>query len=187
MILYVAAIREEAAELPDHCEVLELGVGKVSAATRLAARLATGPTVDLVVDLGTAGGLRDQPMGTVVEVGRVLQHDLDATGIQALVGRAMPGGPLDLAHGHATLATGDRFVTDPALRGRLARAAEVVDMEGYAVVATCRAFDVDVRVFKCVSDGADGDATTTWKQAVTHCADRLGAVLDEAGLVDASG
>ncbi|MBY5162993.1 nucleosidase [Salsipaludibacter albus] len=183
MILHVAAIREEAAGLPAHCEVLELGVGKVTAATRLATRLVAGPPVDLVVNLGTAGGLHGQPMGTVVEVRRVVQHDLDVAGISSLVGRPMPGGPLTLDHGDATLATGDRFVTDPAERSRIAATADVVDMEGYAVVATCLALGVDVRVLKCVSDGADDDSATTWKQAVDRCATRLAEAATAAGLV----
>lgn len=186
MILYCSAIHEEAAGLPAHCEVLELGVGKVSAGARLAARLAAGD-VDLVVNLGTAGGLHGQPMGTVVEVERVVQHDLDVDGIAALVGRPMPGGPLSLAHGTATLATGDTFITDPAIRARLAATADVVDMEGYAVVSTCRALGVDVRVVKCVSDGADGGAVTTWQQAVALCAARLADGLEERGLVHAPG
>ncbi len=184
MILYAAAIREETAALPPHCEVVELGVGKVIAATRLAARLATGPAVDLVVNLGTAGGLRGQALGTVVEVGRVLQHDLDVAGIEALVGRPMPGGPIDLPHGRSTLATGDRFVTDPAMRARLGEQADVVDMEGYAVAATCRALGVDVRMFKAVSDGADGESATTWVDTIAHCSTRLAAAVTAAGLAE---
>ncbi len=180
--LYVAALAEEVAALPDHLAVLELGVGKVTAATRLAAHLRARPEVDLVVNVGTAGGLRDQPLGTVVPIGRVLQHDLDVEGISSLVGRSMPGGPLAVAGGSAILATGDRFVTDPAARSALARRAHVVDMEGYAVVATCRALDVDVRVVKCVSDGADGQAAWTWSQALARCAAALADHLARTGV-----
>lgn len=125
--LFVAALAEEAAALPRHADVLELGVGKVSAAITLAVHLGDRPDVDLVVNLGTAGGLHDQPMGTVMEVGLVVQHDLDVDGISHLVGRAMPGGPLDLAGDGVTLATGDRFVTDPALRAALATRAALAD------------------------------------------------------------
>lgn len=175
--LFVAAIAEEAAALPRAADVLQVGVGKVTAAVVLAAHLARHPDVDLVVNIGTAGGLAGQPMGTVVEVGRVVQHDLDVDGISALVGRKMPGGPLDLPADGPTLATGDCFVTDPVARDRLGTTADLVDMEAYAVVATCRAFDIDVRVVKCVSDGADGQAATTWREAVDHCAKALAGHL----------
>ncbi len=183
--LFVSALAEEVAALPSTAEVLELGVGKVSAATRLAGHLRERPDVDLVVNVGTAGGLRGQAMGTVVEVGRVVQHDLDVDGISHLVGRTMPGGPLDLGRAGVTLATGDRFVTDRAVRASLATRADLVDMEGYAVVAACHALDIAVRVVKCVSDGADGDAAMTWQLAMDHCARALAIHLVDTGLLRA--
>lgn len=182
--LVVAALSEEVAGLDADVDVVELGVGKVSATATLAAHLARRPDVDMVVNLGTAGGLLGQPLGTVVEVGRVVQHDLDVDAISALVGRRMPGGPLDLAVAGPTLATGDRFVTDPRARDRLARRAALVDMEGYAVVATCRAFRVPVRVVKCVSDGADDTAAPSWKDALSICASRLGEWARRDGVSD---
>lgn len=184
--LFATALAEEAAALPDHVAVLEVGVGKVSAATRIAAHLRTHPEVSLVVNVGTAGGLHGQAMGTVAEVGRVLQHDLDVTGIAHLVGREMPGGPIELDADGVTLATGDRFITDPVARADLSDRADLVDMEGYAVVAACRAFNVPVRVVKCISDGADGEAAMTWKQALDRCAAELAAWVATAGLVDPS-
>ena len=56
------------------------------------------------------------------------------------------------------LATGDLFVSDAQVRDALAERASLVDMEGYAVVAACQAFDVPVRVVKHVSDDADASA-----------------------------
>ena len=43
------------------------------------------------------------------------------------------------------LASGDVFVTDVALRARLASIAHVVDMEGYGVVYACRRLGAAVR------------------------------------------
>ena len=53
------------------------------------------------------------------------------------------------------LASGDVFVADPAVRDPLARRADLVDMEGYAVAYACRRFGVPVRLVKHVSDNAD--------------------------------
>lgn len=181
--LFVAALAEEAAALPGHADFLEVGLGKVSAATTLSSHLRGHPDVDLVVNFGTAGGLRHQPTGSVVDVGRVLQHDLDVDALSALVGRELPGGPLDVGGGSAVLATGDRFVSDPADRAELARRAHVVDMEGYALVAAARANGVDIRVVKCVSDGADGDAATTWQQTVVRSSHALVDHLSTTGLL----
>ena len=183
--LFVAAIEEETAALSRAADVVHVGVGKVQAATTLARVLAErGDMIDLVVNLGTAGGLHAQPLGTIVEVARVHQHDLDVAGIVDLLGRRMPGGPIDVAAPAGTtgrLATGDRLIADPADRARLALDADVVDMEGYAIAAVCRAFDVPLRIVKAVSDGADGDAATTWHDALERCAQDLAAWVAHHG------
>jgi adenosylhomocysteine nucleosidase len=184
-VLFVAALPEESARLPADVEVLHLGVGKVQAATTLAARLASAP-VDLVVNVGTAGGLHGQRLGEIVEVGRVHQHDFDHVGVGAFVGRPVPGGPLALSGppgAAGRLATGDRVIVSAADRAALAEQADVVDMEGYAVAATARAFGRDVWIVKAVSDGADADAVGTWRDALELCARRLGDWVQAQGLL----
>lgn len=185
-VLFVAALPEETAALPAGVAVLHVGVGKVQAAAALAHHLATaGDGVDLVVNLGTAGGLRGQHIGHIVEVARVHQHDFDQPGVSRFVGRELPGGPLDLpgpAGATGRLATGDRVILDPAERERLARHADVVDMEGYAVAAVAAAFGVDAWITKAVSDAADGDALVTWREAMARCAAVLAGWADERGL-----
>lgn len=183
--LFVAAIEEETAALSHAVDLVHVGVGKVQAATALARVLADRRgTIDLVVNLGTAGGLHGQPLGTIVEVARVHQHDLDVAGIVGLLGRPMPGGPIEVAAPAGTtgrLATGDRLIADPADRARIAVDADVVDMEGYAIAAVCRAFDVPLRIVKAVSDGADGDAAIAWHDALDHCARDLAAWVAHQG------
>ena len=72
------------------------------------------------------------------------------------------------------LATGDLFVSDAQVRDALAERASLVDMEGYAVVAACQAFDVPVRVVKHVSDDADASALD-WATLVDTSARDLAA------------
>jgi adenosylhomocysteine nucleosidase len=185
-VLFVAALPEETAALSAGAPVLHVGVGKVQAAATLAHHLATvGRDVDLVVNLGTAGGLREQRIGDIVEVARVHQHDFDQPGVSRFVGRELPGGPLDLTGppgATGRLATGDRVILDPTDRERLARDADVVDMEGYAIAAVGAAFGVDVWITKAVSDAADGDALIAWRDAMASCAAALAAWVDERGL-----
>ncbi len=185
-VLFVAALAEEAAALAAHVPVLELGVGKVQAATALAARLSRDP-VDLVINVGTAGGLADQPIGEVVEVARVHQHDFDHRGVSRFVGRSIPGGPIELTGPPGVtgrLATGDRIITDADERARLATEADVVDMEGYAVAATALAFERDVWLVKAISDGADAGTVGSWAEALSLCSERLAAWADGRGLLD---
>jgi adenosylhomocysteine nucleosidase len=188
-VLFVAALEEETVAFPPHAEVVHLGVGKVQAAAALAAALSGRPRPDLVVNVGTAGGLRGQPQATVLAVGRVLQHDLDVDGVSAFVGRPLPGGPLVLDAGpfevgDATLATGDHLVLDLAARDALGRDAEVVDMEGYAVAAVCSAQGIPVRLLKAVSDGADEGAIDDWHAALSRCSRALVAAARARGWLD---
>lgn len=167
--LIVAAVEEEAARLDDRFPVLITGMGKVNAATALAVTLSHGEPPSEIVNLGTAGALKEGFHGLHV-ISRVLQHDLDTTLLHTLSGRVY-GAPLTVSKAPGpTLATGDTFVTDPAVRDRLAEEADLVDMEGYAVVAVARRLGVPVRLVKYVSDQADESAGTTWPQAVDHAA-----------------
>lgn len=176
-VLFVSALPEESAAISAHAPVLHTGAGKVQAAAVLGHHLAAHRSeVELVVNVGTAGALGHHGVGDVAEVAVVSQHDFDHVALSALVGRPLPGGPLRLegpAGASARLATGDRFVADPAERVRLAQRADLVDMEGYAVAATCVRFAVPVWITKCVSDAADDDAEMSWRQTLDMASDRL--------------
>jgi nucleoside phosphorylase len=76
------------------------------------------------------------------------------------------------------LASGDVFVTDPAVRDALAERAHLVDMEGYAVAFACRRMGVPVRLLKHVSDNAD-ESALDWPAVVDASARALGAWLEE--------
>lgn len=184
-VLFVAAVQEETAALPDNVEIVHVGVGKVAAAVELAWVLASRDDISLVVNVGTAGGLKHQPVGEVVEVAHVSQHDLNHAGIEALVGRPQPGGPLTLPGPEGAagrLVTGDRLVANGADRDRLGANAEVVDMEGYALAAVCARFGVPIWMAKAVSDSADESAARSWHSALTICAESLAKWAESRGL-----
>lgn len=184
-VLFVSALAAESARLAGRAAVLRTGAGKVQAATALGRHLATDPDVELVVNLGTAGALTaGYAVGAVVEVGVVRQHDFDVEALSALAGVELPGGPIQVAGTGARLATGDQFVSDPVARRALAASADLVDMEGYAVAATCRAFDVPVRIVKCVSDSADAGAALSWRETMDLAAERLAAWAEAGPLLD---
>ncbi|ROR38485.1 nucleosidase [Kitasatospora cineracea] len=166
--LLVVALPEEAAHLDGGLPVLLTGMGKLNAAAALATLLAGGRRPAAVVNLGTAGALRPGLAGTH-EVGRVLQHDLDTPLLEQLTGRTMDG-PIDLSAGGPVLATGDRFVSADADRDLLARTADLVDMEGYAVATVARRAQLPVRLVKHVSDEAGDGAVRSWRESVDDCA-----------------
>ncbi|MER5641964.1 nucleosidase [Kitasatospora sp. NPDC002227] len=179
--LLVVAVREEAAYLGDGLPVLLTGIGKVNAASAVAAVLAQGVRPASVVNLGTAGALRPG-LGGTHEIAQVLQHDIDTPVLHALTGRSY-GAPLTLHDGPGlTLATGDLFVSDEAAKERLARDADLVDMEGYAVATVAQRAGVPVRLVKHVSDEAGAGADRTWREAVDGCAKLLAEWVQNASL-----
>ncbi|MFE3326531.1 nucleosidase [Streptomyces sp. NPDC059176] len=170
--LLVLAVEEEAQYLDTSLPVLLTGMGKVNAASALAAALARGPLPSDVVNLGTAGALRPGWTGTHV-IGTVMQHDLDSDTLRALTGKTY-GAPLTVgAPGGPTLATGDSFINDETARARLATHASMVDMEGYALAAAAQRAGVSLRIIKHVSDDAGEGAARTWRESVAKCARAL--------------
>jgi nucleoside phosphorylase len=174
--LVVAATRAEAAHVPRELPVVVTGMGKTAAAVATTRALAgADPARTLVVNIGTAGALRDGLTGIHLP-GTVLNHDMNAAAIRAL--GYDPQERLTLQQGDSTvLASGDVFVTDPAVRARLAEQAHLVDMEGYAVAYACALLDVPVRLVKHVSDNADASALD-WPDLVAASARVLGAWLE---------
>lgn len=169
--LLVVALEEEAAHLHvSSLPILVTGVGKVCAASSLAALLSR-QRPSRVVNLGTAGALRSGLAGTHV-IGRVIQHDFPDDVIFSLVG-THHGEPIDFGSG-PVLASGDVFVSGGEARERLAQQADLVDMEGYAVARVARNFGLGVTLVKEVSDEAGADAGRNWRDALDACAERLG-------------
>ena len=189
--LVVAALHEEVAHVQagDGVEVLVTGVGKAVAAAGLAKRLADGPPVDLVVNVGTAGSV-DGMLTGLVEIDYVTQHDLPYAAIDNLTTDDVirgfdlrPDQPPRSAPGPAAaanaLATGDVFVADAEQARRIAATGiHVVDMEGFAYAATCAVFEVPMRCIKIVSDFADQDAGESWLDTIDKCARELGTWVD---------
>lgn len=169
--LVVAATKAEAAYVPDGLPLLVTGMGKVASATAVATALASNE-YDLVINVGTAGALREGLSG-LHEPGTVLNHDLSADLVRALGHDPQERLPVGTGDAGVVLATGDVFVTDPATRAWLAERAHLVDMEGYAVVWACRQAGVPVRLAKHVSDNAD-EGAMDWPDLVDRSARALG-------------
>ena len=173
--LIVAATAAEAAHVPAGLPLVITGIGKTQAAVALTRALGECDEVgDLtVVNIGTAGSLRDGVTG-LHEVGTVINHDVNADVIRGL--GYDPEERLHVGDGDIVLASGDMFVTEAAVRERLAAQAHLVDMEGYAVAYAAHAFGVPVRLVKHVSDAAD-EGAFDWPALVDASARVLGEWL----------
>lgn len=160
--LFAMAVGQEyGPALAAHFTPLFTGVGPVEAAIAvaraLAALAAAGETPDLVVSLGSSGSRR-RPLGSVHQVSHVMWRDMDATRlgfprhvVPFLDQPAVIPLPIPLADVPvATLATGATIVGGEEFDGI---AADLVDMETYAVVRAGQVAGVPVIGWRGVSDG----------------------------------
>lgn len=177
-LLVVMALREESqgeferAGVP----VLYTGVGKVNAAHALTRRLAelraAGAATPHVVNFGTAGS-NVHPTGTLLCCRAFEQRDMDVTAL----GFARGVTPYDESPAlieHAVVidglpagvcSTADSFET-----GGHAVAADVMDMEAYALAKVCWLEQVKFSSVKYVTDGADHAAAADWRANMARAA-----------------
>lgn len=128
------------------------GVGKTNAAIA-ATYCCKKYNPPYILNMGSAGATDStHRLGSILHVYKIFEHD-------------RPQFPLKKPHTHkpdrlkgfptATLATGDRPVIDPNGRKIISEYAGLVDMEGAAIVQTCKTFKTKCYVFKYVSDTPD--------------------------------
>lgn len=179
-LLVIAAHPAETAYLPPDTDVVLTGIGMSRAATvTTRAIMERAPREEdrqdlTVVNLGSCGGLKPGADG-IFEPSTVLNRDIDAD-----LMRAMGSAPDDIielrevgqAGDGSVLATGDSFVAGGPARDALIRRADLVDMEGFAIVVACRELGVALRMVKHVSDDA-GDQALEWDDRVDASARAL--------------
>lgn len=162
-ILFVmAAEHEYGRHLRARITPLIVGVGPVEAAVNTAAGLsalmAGGQRPDLVVSLGSAGSRWLEHTG-VYQVGSVSYRDMDATALGFEAGQTpfldlpavvdlphrIPGLPAARLSTGADIISGNRYD---------AIAADMVDMETFAVLRACQKFGLPMIGLRGISDGA---------------------------------
>lgn len=129
------------------------GIGKAHAAAATAWMMTTF-TPEWVLNAGAAGATGNAcSLGDMFQIDTVFEADrprLDGEGIESFSLAGVDGLPT------MTLATQDHVISSAKERRRLGQFAGLVDMEGAAVVGTCRQFCVPVSLIKFVSDIHDG-------------------------------
>lgn len=138
---------------------------------------------DLVLSLGSAGSRRLE-QGAVYQVSAVSYRDMDASPLGFEKGRTpfldLPAElalPLRLREVPAArLSTGANIVSGHAYDGI---AADMVDMETFAVLRACQHFSVPMIGLRGISDGAeDLRHYTDWTALLGHLDQEMAAILD---------
>ena len=195
-ILYVMAVAQEyGPHLQARINPLMTGVGPVEAAVTVAARLAELVAAErlphLVVSLGSAGSAVLE-QGAVYQASSVSWRDMDASALGFEPGvTPFLGLPATMPLGHpipgvqqASLSTGSDIVSGAAYR-RIA--ADMVDMETYAVLRACQRFNVPLIALRGISDGREELRTLgDWTHYLHVVDENLAAVVDllEAAVKD---
>ncbi|MFO1139434.1 MAG: 5'-methylthioadenosine/S-adenosylhomocysteine nucleosidase [Paracoccus sp. (in: a-proteobacteria)] len=187
-VLFVMAVEAEyGAHLRARIRPLMTGVGPVEAAVTLTATLSDLALRDglpeLVVSLGSAGS-RLLEQAAVYQVSAVEYRDMDASALGFQRGETPFSGlpvrvplPLQIAGlPHASIATGASIVSGAAYD---AVAADMVDMETFAVLRACQRYGLPLIGLRGISDGAEELAhLSDWTQYLHLVDERLAAAVD---------
>jgi len=197
-VLFVMAVDAEyGPHLRQRFTPLMIGVGPVEAGVAMGAALtrmaAANALPDLIVSLGSAGS-RTLEQTAIYQATSVSYRDMDASPLGFARGEtpfvdhpvAIPL-PLRIAGiREASLSTGANIVTGAAYDGI---AADMVDMETFAVMRACQLFGVPLVALRGISDGAaDLHHVDDWTAYLHLIDERLAAAVDrlEAALADGS-
>lgn len=196
-ILYVmAAPAEYGAHLAARIKPLICGIGPVEAAvslTRTLSELAIdGKLPKLVVSLGSAGS-RTLTQCEVYQADTVSYRDMDASPLGFPKGQTpLLDLPPVLPLGHPLpglrqvhLSTGANVVSGIAYD---AVAADMMDMETYALLRACQTFGVPLIALRGISDGvAELSGLADWTQYLHIIDEKLAAVVDQIEALYAAG
>ena len=179
--LVVAALRSEFFSTNKLIrEIHYTGVGKVNS-SRAVTELILLNKPDLIVNLGSAGCLRQELLGDVFGVEQVIERDMMA---EPLAPRGTV--PFDFEDsvfksdfGTVKCATGDSFVTssDPWLTNHKV---DLVYMELFAIAKVAHFYGVNWRSIKYASDLANEDASRDWNSSLEDCSRKINEIVEQA-------
>ncbi len=132
-----------------HIRLIISGIGKAAAAMAATWLILTEHPAQ-IFNLGASGAMNHRhKLGEVLHISEVIEPDRPILGTDRFYEHSA-----DMLQGFATavLATQDKPVILPEERASVAAFAQLADMEGAAVVQTCRRFNVPCYLFKFVSD-----------------------------------
>ncbi len=166
--LYLFATEREAKaslELSEDVSILITGIGPINAAAKLASVIAA---YDEIISLGIAGSLKEgiegfQPISQVSKF-QIYPESYKENKRLALHQSFTPD--IELASKGAKLLTVDYPLHCSNLRQSLAKQADLVDMEGWAVARVCQMHQKGCQIYKWVSDLVREDSSAQIRETI---------------------
>lgn len=167
VIVTALALELDAKKLPPGISLVYSGVGKINA-TITTMRAISDESPDLIINFGTAGGLRPEIHG-MLDIHRVVQRDILAEPLSPRGRVPFCERPHEYfsTQGQFSCASGDSFVTshDPWLHEQKI---DVVDMELFAIAAVAHEHKLPWLAYKYVTDQANEESGKEWSDKVNH-------------------
>ena len=162
--LILIALEQEAPTMASWDNVFFTGVGKVNAGIT-AGKLIEKYKPEVVWNFGTAGGISVNQ--GIHEIKNFVQRDMLCSDLGFDEGQTPFEDHTVISFGDIIndmcCSTGDNFVSSEQDDWVIT---DVVDMEAYAIAKACKKADVDFKCFKYISDSADKNASSDWKETV---------------------
>tara|TARA_A100001037_G_scaffold289217_1_gene300728 strand:+ start:139 stop:759 length:621 start_codon:yes stop_codon:yes gene_type:complete len=199
ILITVALKIEFQGEIPDNCDLIYTGVGKVNAAYNLTRKLESMNTLpSYIVNYGTAGS-KNLKIGEIVDCTRFIQHDmyLKEFGLNPgqtafefdqyeqneppviLNFKSENKNPLKK---HYICASGDKFITKfdnnfLDIEKTYNIKISVIDMEAYALAKVSYLYKIPFISFKYITDNLNSTGVSDWEQHVKHGANQFTELL----------
>jgi adenosylhomocysteine nucleosidase len=176
------------------------GIGKVNAVYAASKIM---DEVDLVLMVGTSGGLNDEKVGDLYLSTEFVEHDMDARGLgfdmgvtpfsnyknpvistcselsKQVINRACDAANIILKEGRTI--SGDLFLSEPRMtqQKRDMFQAQLVDMESAAVAKICQKEQKDFLALRYVSDNANHESATEWTENVKKSSQLINTIMEK--------
>ena len=152
----IIALPEEAEGLKGYSVYIS-GCGKVNATISTMEAIDAG--AKRIINYGTAGAVGN--ITGLVEVTGYVDRDMDVRPLGFRLGQTPFEEGVRIGRKGLVIGSGDSFAVDkPEIE------CDIVDMEAYAIARVCKKYDVDFKCFKYISDKADENAASDWKENV---------------------
>ena len=156
MIALVIALPQEAEGIEGH-QIYLSGCGKVNATIATMEAIDSGATT--IVNYGTAGAVKD--ISGLVKVTGYVDRDMDVRPLGFRLGQTPFEKGILIGRRGLVVGSGDSFAV-----GKPDIECDIVDMEAYAIAKVCKKYDVDFKCFKYISDKADENAASDWRENI---------------------
>tara|TARA_B100000029_G_scaffold153492_1_gene148727 strand:+ start:280 stop:900 length:621 start_codon:yes stop_codon:yes gene_type:complete len=199
ILITVALKIEFQEEIPDNCELIYTGVGKVNAAYNLTRKLESmNKLPSYILNYGTAGS-KDLKIGEIVDCTRFIQHDMYLKEFGLNPGQTAfefdqyeqnePPVILNFKSENKNpikknyiCASGDKFVTKFEdnfldIEKTYNEKISVIDMEAYALAKVSYLYKIPFISFKYISDNLNSTGVSDWEQHVRQGANQFRELL----------